>query len=65
MNVFHVSKGKLEGPLTPKQEKEYDHANTIFTGVVLSALVDRLIDANIQHTDVKSCGMHLLLSMVH
>jgi hypothetical protein len=50
MNVFHVSKGKPEGGLTPEQEKEYDHANTIFTGAVLSALVDRLVDANIQHT---------------
>jgi hypothetical protein len=53
MNVFHVSKGKPEGPLTPDQEKEYDHVNTIFTGAVLSALVDRLVDANIQHTDGK------------
>jgi hypothetical protein len=53
MNVFHVSKGKPEGGLTPKQEKEYDHANTIFTGAVLSALVDRLVDANIKHTNGK------------
>jgi hypothetical protein len=53
MNVFHVSKGKPEGALTPEQEKEYDHANTIFTGAVLSALVDRLVDANIQHTNGK------------
>jgi hypothetical protein len=65
MNVFHVSKGKPECALTPEQEKEYDHANTIFTGAVLSALVDRLVDANIQHTEGKSYGMHLLLSMVH
>ena len=53
MNVFHVSKGRPEGPLTPEQEKEYDHANTIFTGAVLSALVDRLVDANMQYTDGK------------
>jgi hypothetical protein len=53
MNVFHVSKGKPEGALTPEQEKEYDHANTIFTGAGLRALVDHLVDANIQHTDVK------------
>jgi hypothetical protein len=53
MNVFHVSKGKPEGTLTPEQEKEYDHANTIFTEAVLSAYVDRLVDANIQHTDGK------------
>jgi hypothetical protein len=52
MNVFHVSKGKPRA-LTPEQEKEYDHANTIFTGAVLSALVDRLVDVNIQHTDGK------------
>jgi hypothetical protein len=24
MNVFHVSKGKLEGGLTPEEEKKYD-----------------------------------------
>jgi hypothetical protein len=53
MNVFHVSKGKPEGGLTPEQEKEYDHANTIFMGAVLSVLVDRLVDVNIQHTDGK------------
>jgi hypothetical protein len=53
MNVFHVNKGKPEGALTPEQEKEYDHTNTIFTRAVLSALVDRLVDANIQHTDEK------------
>ena len=53
MNVFHVSKGRPEGPLTPEQEKEYDHANTMFTGAVLSALVDRLVDANMQYTDGK------------
>jgi hypothetical protein len=53
INVFHVSKDKPESALTPEQEKEYDHANTIFTGAVFSALVDRLVDANIQHTDVK------------
>jgi hypothetical protein len=40
MNVFHISKGKPEGGLTPEQEKEYDHANAIFTGAVLSAHTD-------------------------
>jgi hypothetical protein len=65
MNVFHVSKGKPEGPLTPEQEKEYDHANTIFTGAVLSALVDRMVDANIQHTDGKQLWDALTISMVH
>jgi hypothetical protein len=33
--------------LTSEEEKKYDHANTIFTGAVLSVLVDRLVDANI------------------
>jgi hypothetical protein len=53
MNVFHVSKGKPEGGLTPEEEKKYDQTNTIFTGAVLSVLVDRLVDANMQHTDGK------------
>jgi hypothetical protein len=53
MNVFHVSKGKPKGVLTPEEEKKYDQANTIFTGAVLSVLVDCLVDANMQHTDGK------------
>jgi hypothetical protein len=31
MNVFHVSKSKLEGVLTPEEEKKYEDVNTIFT----------------------------------
>jgi hypothetical protein len=53
MNVFHVSKVKHEGGLTPEEEKKYDEANTIFTGAVLSILVDHLVDANMQYTDGK------------
>jgi hypothetical protein len=30
LNVFWVSKGKLEGELTPEKEKAYSEANTIF-----------------------------------
>jgi hypothetical protein len=48
-----LSKGKPEGGLTPEEEKKYDHANTIFTGAVLSVLIGRLVNANIQHTDGK------------
>jgi hypothetical protein len=53
LNVFHVSQGKPEGVLTPEEEKKYDNANTIFTGAILSVLVDHLVDANMQYTDKK------------
>jgi hypothetical protein len=46
MNMFHVSKGKSESILTPEEEKKYSDANTIFTGAILSVLVDHLVDAN-------------------
>jgi hypothetical protein len=65
MNVFHVSKGKPEGRLTPEEDKKYDEANTIFTGADLSVLEDRLVDANMNTLTGRTCGMHLLLSMVH
>jgi hypothetical protein len=53
MNVFHVSKGKPEGGLTPEEKKKYNEVYTIFIGAVLNVLVDRLVDANMQHTDRK------------
>jgi hypothetical protein len=46
VNVFHVSKGKPEGILTPEEEKKYDDANTIFIVAILSVLVVRLVDTN-------------------
>jgi hypothetical protein len=51
MNVIHVSKGKPKGVLNPKEEKRYDNANTIFTGAILSILVDCLAYVNMQYTD--------------
>jgi hypothetical protein len=39
--------------LINKEEKKYDDANTIFTGAILNVFVDRLVDANMQYTDVK------------
>jgi hypothetical protein len=53
MNMFHVSKGKSKGVLTPEEDKKYDDVNTIFTGAILSVLVDRLVDANMQYTNGK------------
>jgi hypothetical protein len=53
MNVFHISKDKSEGVLTPEKDKKYDDANTIFTGAILSILVDRRVDVNMQYTDRK------------
>jgi hypothetical protein len=53
MNVFHVSKGKPEGLLTAEEEKKFDDANIIFTGAVLSILVDHLVYANMKYTDGK------------
>jgi hypothetical protein len=52
-NMFHVSKGKPDGILTPEDEKKYDDTNIIFTGVIFSVLVNRPGDANMQYTDEK------------
>jgi hypothetical protein len=40
MIVFYISKGKPKGIMTPREEKKYDDANIIFTGTILSVLVD-------------------------
>ena len=53
MNVFWVSTGKPEGDLTADQEKAYSETNTIFLGVVIGVLVDRLQDVYIHHTVAK------------
>jgi hypothetical protein len=53
MNMFHVSKGKPKGVLTPEEEKKYDDVNSIFMGAILSVIVDRLVDANMQYIDRK------------
>jgi hypothetical protein len=44
MNVFWMSEGKPEGELTPKKEKEYSEANTIFYGAVVGVLLETLQD---------------------
>jgi hypothetical protein len=42
MNMFWVSEDKPEGELSPKKEKEYSEANTIFCGVVVGVLAETL-----------------------
>jgi hypothetical protein len=42
MNVFWVSEGKPEGKLTPKKEKAYLEANTIFYDVMVGVLAESL-----------------------
>jgi hypothetical protein len=42
MNVFWVSEDKPEGELTPKKEKAYSEANTIFCCAVVGVLVETL-----------------------
>jgi hypothetical protein len=44
MNMFWVSEGKPEGELTPKQEKAYSEANTIFYGAMVGVLAETLQD---------------------
>jgi hypothetical protein len=65
INVFHVSKGRPEGPLTPEQDKEYDHANTIFREPFLAPLLTVWLMRIFSIQMGKSYGMHLLPSMVH
>jgi hypothetical protein len=53
MNVLWVSKGKLEGPVTPEQEKTFTEANTLFVDAVIGTLIDRLQDVYLHHVDAK------------
>jgi hypothetical protein len=42
INVFWVFEGKLEGELTPENEKAYSEANTIFSGAVVGVHAETL-----------------------
>jgi hypothetical protein len=53
MNVFWVSEGKSEGELTPKKEKDYSEANTIFCGDVIGVLVESLQDTYLRYKTSK------------
>jgi hypothetical protein len=53
MNVFWVSESKPEGELSPKKEKEYSEANTIFCCVVVRVLVKTLQDAYLRYKTTK------------
>jgi hypothetical protein len=53
--MFHVSKRKPEGILTPEEEKTY----ATFMGAILSVLVD----ANMQYTDEKESWDALIRKM--
>jgi hypothetical protein len=53
MKVFWVSKGKLEGELTPEKEKEYSEANTIFYGAVVGVLAETLQDTYLHYKSTK------------
>ena len=44
MNCFHASKGKPEGELTAEQEQAFQVTDTLFRGVVLSVLRDKIVD---------------------
>lgn len=53
MQVLWVSNDKLEGNLTQELKKSYTNANTLFVGSVICALVDRLQDVYLCHTNAK------------
>ena len=44
MNCFHASKGKPEGELTDEQEQAFQAMDTLYWGVVLSVLGDKIVD---------------------
>jgi hypothetical protein len=53
MNVFWVFEGKPEGELSPKKEKEYSEANTIFCGAVVGVLAKTLQDTYLRYKITK------------
>jgi hypothetical protein len=53
MNMFWVSEGKPEGELSPKKEKEYSKANTIFCGAMVGVLTETLQDIYLRYKTAK------------
>jgi hypothetical protein len=53
INVFWVSEGKPEGELTPKKEKEYSEANTIFYSAMVGVLAETLQDTYLRYKTAK------------
>jgi hypothetical protein len=53
MIVFWVPKGKPKGELTPKKEKAYLEANTIFCDVVARVLAESLHDTYLYYKTTK------------
>jgi hypothetical protein len=51
--MFWVSEGKPEGELSPKKEKEYSEANTIFCGAMVGVLAKTLQDTYLCYKTVK------------
>jgi hypothetical protein len=41
MKVFQISKGKPEGTMSEDDRKNFEEANIVFMGCILSILVDR------------------------
>jgi hypothetical protein len=63
MNVFGVFEGKPEGELTPKKDKEYSEANTIFCDAVVGVLVESLQNTYLRYKTAKEMWDTLTLSI--
>jgi hypothetical protein len=44
MKCFDAAKGKLEGELTPAEEKAFQEADTLLRGAILSVLCENIIN---------------------
>jgi hypothetical protein len=53
MNILWVSEGKPEREVTPKKEKTYSKANTIFCGAVVGVLIENLQDTYLCYKTTK------------
>ena len=53
INCFHVAQRKPE-QFTPEQEREFEVADNLFRGAVISALTDKYVDSYVTFTMVRS-----------
>ena len=53
MNVFWVSAGRPQGPLSAEDESRFMPANILFVGCILRVLADRLCDVYMHITDAR------------
>jgi hypothetical protein len=53
MRCFDATKGKPEGELTPLEEKAFEEADTLLSGVIIGVLGENIVDSYLSITTSK------------